>query len=72
MQINNRKLLISLPRKLVSAIDIATTEKQVSRTAFIRESLLRNLRYYNTYERSVCFPREDVEFTTPSDNLKSE
>jgi len=68
MRGDNQKVLLSLPRELVRAIDVATTEKQVSRTAFIRESVLRNLRYYNTYERSVCFPREDVEFTTPFDN----
>ena len=60
---------MSVPRELVRAIDVAKTEKQVSRTAFIRERLLRNLRYYNSYERRVCFPREDVEFATPSDNL---
>ena len=62
MRGDNQKVLISLPRKLVSAIDAATTEKQVSRTAFIRESLIRNLHYYEKYERGpVCFPREDVE-----------
>jgi metal-responsive CopG/Arc/MetJ family transcriptional regulator len=63
MQINNRKLLISLTRELVHAIDAVTTEKQVSRTAFIRESLIHNLHYYNTYERSapVCFSRDDAE-----------
>ena len=67
---DNQKVLISLPRKLVTAIDIATTEKQNSRTAFIRESLNRNLHFYNTYERGpVCFPRDDPEFNSsrPSD-----
>jgi hypothetical protein len=60
---DNQKVLVSLPRKLVTAIDVATTEKQVSRTAFIRESLIRNLHYYNKYERSpVCFPRDDLEW----------
>jgi hypothetical protein len=63
MQRDNQKVLISLPRKLVNAIDVATTEKQISRTAFIRESLIRNLHYYNTYERgqAICFQRDDVE-----------
>jgi metal-responsive CopG/Arc/MetJ family transcriptional regulator len=63
MRGSNQKILISLPRKLVSAIDAATTEKQVSRTAFIQESLIRNLHYYNTHERGqvICFQRDDVE-----------
>jgi hypothetical protein len=69
MHANNQKILLSLPRELVRAIDITTTEKQVSRTAFIRESLLRNLRYYNTYERGICFPRGEVGLATPSDDL---
>jgi len=64
MYTNNQKILVSLPKTLVSAIDVATTEKQISRTAFIRESLSRNLLYYNKFERSapVCFPRNDTEF----------
>jgi len=67
---DNQKVLISLPRELVRAIDVVTTEKQVSRTAFIRESLTRNLHYYEKYERRpVCFPRDDPEFGPPPDNL---
>ncbi len=68
MKTNNQKLLISLPQKLVSAVDIAKTEKQISRIAFIRESLMRNLLYYNKHERGVCFPRdlEGLNYGTPS------
>ena len=70
MPTSNQKILISIPRKLLGAIDIAKNEKQVSRASFIRESLIRNLHYYNKHERGpVCFPLEDVELTAPSDNL---
>ena len=63
MEKNAQKVLICLSRVLLSAIDRARTEKRVSRSAFIRESLVRNLHYYNTYERGpVCFPCDDAGF----------
>lgn len=62
MQIDNLKILIGLPITLVKAVGIAKTEKQISRTAFIRESLIRNLLYYNKHERDVCFPRDQEGF----------
>ena len=63
MRRRSQKILISLPQQLLSAIDVVKTEKQISRSAFIRESLTRNLLYYNKYERDpVCFPRDEVEF----------
>ena len=52
-------------------LDAVKTEKQISRSAFIRESLTRNLLYYDKYERDpVCFPRDEVEFndTGPSEH----
>jgi metal-responsive CopG/Arc/MetJ family transcriptional regulator len=36
MKTDNQKILISLPRTLVKAVDTAKAEKQVSRTAFIK------------------------------------
>ena len=60
MRANNQKILICLPQKLVAQIDRVKTEKQVSRVAFIRESVIRNLEYYHRYERGrVWFPRAE-------------
>lgn len=47
----SQKVLISLPLSLVRAIDAVKNERQISRSAFVRESLLRNLHYYEKYER---------------------
>jgi len=61
METNSQKILICLSKQLLNEIDSVTSEKQASRSAFIRESLVRNLHYYNKYERGpVCFPREDI------------
>ena len=63
MGTNNKKILICLSKQLLNKIDSILSEKQVSRSSFIRESLVRNLRYYNKYERGpVCFLRDDAEF----------
>ena len=70
MRTDNRKILICLSRQLLDEIDSVVVEKQVSRSSFIRESLIRNLRYYYRYERKpICFPCDDAELATPSDNL---
>jgi len=73
MEKNDQKVFICLSRGLLSEIDRARIEKQVSRSAFIRESLVLNLHYYNKYERNPdCFPREDIEvnFATSNDKLR--
>ena len=63
MRLNSQKILISLPRNLVNAIDLAKTERQISRSAFVRESLLRKLHYYQKYERGrVGCQLDDPEF----------
>ena len=63
MHRNNQNILISLPRPLLNAIDIVKNERQISRSAFIRESLLRNVRYYEKYERGrVGCQLDDPEF----------
>ncbi len=51
MRKRSQKVLISLPQQLLSAIDAVKTERQISRAAFVRESLVRNLHYYQKYER---------------------
>src|SRR5208283_4100475 len=74
MGTNNQKILNCLSKQLLNKIDSVTSKKQVSRSAFIRESLVRNLHYYNKYERGpVCFPREDIEVTfgAPKDKLRN-
>ena len=53
MQENKRKVLVGLSERLVLAIDKVADERQISRTAFIRESLIRNLLYYNKHEREL-------------------
>ena len=71
MRRRSQKILFSLPEQLLNAIDVVKTEKQISRSAFIRESLTRNLLYYHKYERGpVCFPRDEVELndTGPSEH----
>jgi hypothetical protein len=63
MHTNSQNILISLPKQLLSAIDIVKNERQISRSAFIRESLLRNIRYYEKYERGrVGCQLDDPEF----------
>ena len=62
MRTDNRKILICLSRLLLDEIDSVVAEKQVSRSSFVRESLTRNLLYYNEYERKpICFRRDDAE-----------
>jgi Arc/MetJ-type ribon-helix-helix transcriptional regulator len=62
MHANSQKILISLPQKLLSAIDVVKTEKNISRSALIREALIRDLDYYNRHERNViCFLRDNLE-----------
>jgi len=51
METNSQKILISLPRTLLAAVDAVKDEQCVSRSAFIRESLRRNIHYYENYER---------------------
>jgi hypothetical protein len=63
MHTNSQNILISLPKQLLNAIDIVKNERQISRSAFIRESLLRNVRYYEKYERGrVGCQLDDPEF----------
>jgi hypothetical protein len=74
MQVNNQKALTCLPENLLAAIDRIEIEieKQISRSAFIRESVIRNLYYYNKYERGpACFPRNGPEFEKLSDAIVS-
>jgi metal-responsive CopG/Arc/MetJ family transcriptional regulator len=60
---NNQKILISLPLSLIKAIDVVKSERRISRSAFVRESLLRNLHYYEKYERGrVGVQLDDPEF----------
>jgi hypothetical protein len=60
----SQKILISLPSKLVTAIDAVKNERHISRSAFVRESLLRNLHYYEKYERGrVGTQLDDPEFS---------
>ena len=62
MQKHNQKILIGLSRQLLDEIDNARSEKQVSRSAFFRESVIRNLHYYNKHERDfVCFLHAQAE-----------
>lgn len=57
------KVLLSIPRSLLGAIDVVKSEKQISRSAFVRESLLRNLHYYKKYERGrVSCQVDDPKF----------
>ena len=59
----SQKVLICLPLSLVKAIDVVKNERQISRSAFVRESLLRNLHYYEKYERDrVGIQWDDPEF----------
>ena len=63
MRINSHTILVSLPLSLVKAIDVVKNERQISRSAFVRESLLRNLHYYEKYERDrVGIQWDDPEF----------
>src|SRR5271169_4081756 len=63
MHTNSQNILISLPKQLLNAADIVKNERQISRSAFIRESLLRNIRYYEKYERGrVGCQLDDPEF----------
>jgi hypothetical protein len=72
MSANSQKILISLPRNLINAVDLVKHERQISRSAFIRESVLRNLRYYEKYERTpVCFPHDDPKFDSLSNAMVS-
>jgi metal-responsive CopG/Arc/MetJ family transcriptional regulator len=60
----NQKILISLPARLVEAVDAVKSERQVSRSAFVRESLIRNIYYYKKYERD----RVGIEWDDPRFN----
>ena len=65
MHENSQKILINLTRTLVSAVDVVKNERQISRSAFVRESLLRNLHYYEKYERGrVGCQLDDPEFNS--------
>ena len=64
-QKHNQKILICLSRQLLEEIDKARSEKQLSRSAFIRESVIRNLLYYNKHERDfLCFLHAQAEVNT--------
>lgn len=65
MQKHNQKILICLSGPLLEEIDRARSEKQLSRSAFIRESVICNLLYYNEHERDfLCFLHAQAEVNT--------
>jgi metal-responsive CopG/Arc/MetJ family transcriptional regulator len=53
MKENKRKVLVGLSERLVLAIDEVAEERQISRTAFIRESIIQNL-LYNKRNRGLA------------------
>ena len=68
MQKHNQKILICLSGPLLEEIDRARSEKQLSRSAFIRESVIRNLHYYNEHERDfLCFLHAQAEVNDARD-----
>ena len=49
-----KSILLNLDRGLVEKIDAAVNELYVTRTHFLRESVKRNLQYYEKHERPTA------------------
>ena len=65
MQENKPKVLVGLSERLVLAIDKVADDRQISRTAFIRESIIQNL-LYNKRNRDLMSFYRDHALSTPS------
>jgi metal-responsive CopG/Arc/MetJ family transcriptional regulator len=50
---NKMPILLNLERETLAEIDLASTEKSVSRTTFIKQCIQRNLNYYKSNERHI-------------------
>ena len=60
MKKNERKVLVGLSEGLVLAIDKVADERQISRTAFIRESIIQNLLYNKREQGLMSFYRDQA------------
>jgi predicted transcriptional regulator len=54
-------LTLRIPSEMLSQLDEAAWRKRISRTAFIRESLTRNLSYFLHVESRVPILDQDVK-----------
>ena len=50
---SRKPFLLNLPTDLFDRLAVAATEQNVTFTHFIRQSITRNLNYYETRERPV-------------------
>jgi hypothetical protein len=53
MATTNINVLLGVPQSLLDSIDMAASELDMSRAAFMRECFQRNLKYYNAHERGA-------------------
>lgn len=51
-------LTLRIPEEMLSRLDEASWQKRMSRTAFMRESLTRNLAYFSTVESKAAMQEQ--------------
>jgi metal-responsive CopG/Arc/MetJ family transcriptional regulator len=68
----NKMVLISIPMVLMPKIDDAVRQLYITRTHFIRESIRRNLNYFEFHERAVAREMTKRAYEPQPDNSSVE
>lgn len=58
MQSNQKSILLNLPVPLCEQVDFAAEALQMTRTNFLRQSILRNLDFFTKHELPVVKARQ--------------
>lgn len=52
-KLNDKAVLLNLPKQILEQVDMAVREQGVSRSHFLRQAIERNLRHYQNVERAI-------------------